>query len=317
MTAANVLEAHKLIMEKYDEFLLFTLMRNSKDPRNKYKELCINSAHYASSKCKDLDGVKIKAASKAAYEIAFKRFSEMCVEELLTSKNQEEFKKRYDAALRVQLYCKFFGHDVKAFLDKFESENPENERNLASSMIALLEDVEKNIKLEFSKFEIIQSAVNVDDLQIIIGLKEGLDGLLGEFKKYFNETLSANSLNKRAKIAVIQDLVFQFQMGAGGLIRGYQIKTESKESWAPFLLNMLLLVTVIGVLPVLYSFGTKAVTGQYAFFDKSTVRKTSVEEMAPEDKLLAFNQTEIDEDSEEEIDEGVATEGMQNPSYCG
>lgn len=294
---ADILQTHKSIMYHYDLFLDFTFaQRRNDNVSTKHRILCDRAAFYTSNKSAS-DGSKIQAASDAAYMIADNRLKKLSEENYIIN-----FKEAYDAALRVELYRQFLGQgqDYKALKRKFKKEKPNDEQNLDSVMKFLLEDIEQNINSEFSKFEKIQSSVIEDEKQIIGSMKKQLDELLDEFKGDFEATLVNERLDKPAKKAAIQNRVLDFQIAAGYLIRSYQVKTKSNESWAPFLLNMLLLITAFGTLPAIYSLRTKAVTGHYIFFDKPTIHQTPVEEMASEDKLLGFNEPIVEKASEKE-----------------
>lgn len=299
MKADNVLKVHQSIMNYYNLFSDFAFAQFRQNERAGCKALCNNAASFVAKKSTTLDNVnpqdKIMAASGAAYKIAAERLEKLSGEEYLV-----KFKETYDAALRIELYRQFLSLDLKALKLKFKKEKPNDKLNLESFMNFLLEDIEKNINSQFSKFEKTQSSVTKVEYQIISLMKEQLDELLDELRKSFNATLRDATLDKPAKKADLQNKVLDFQIAAGRLIRSYQVKTKSNESWAPFLLNMLLLITAFGTLPAIYSLGTKAVTGHYTFFDKPTIRQTPVEEMASEDKLLGFNEPIVDEASEKE-----------------
>ncbi len=95
--------------------------------------------------------------------------------------------------------------------------------------------------------------------------------------------------DKQLKRELVRDCYqasFDFQIEAGKMIRKYQLKTKSDESWKPFLKNLLLIITGLGTIPAIASFISRAATGKYMFFDKRKMRERTEEEMVPEDKLL-------------------------------
>lgn len=292
MKPTNVLKIYELIMMEYDKLLPCILTpvvdNNLEKTKEKLNVLATETAPTCASgesaSFGDINAdAKIMAASLAAFNIASKRVEDVqdC------EKYKEDFRKAYDAALRVELYRQFLdqGQDIEELKLKFIKEKPTATPNLNSLMDFLFDDISKNINFEFSKFEKVQGSTAQTGSQLIDSMRNKLTDLLEKFKQDINENLSTNDSNK-TKINAIQDAALDFQIAAGQLIRGYQLKTESNENWAPFLKNMLMLITVIGAAPAIISLVNKAVTGHYAFFDKTVVSKTPLEEMSPEDQLL-------------------------------
>lgn len=270
----NILQIHKSIMTNYDTFLEVNSAIYSANALSElYKNLCKNAADHASKKSHS-DKSKIKAASNAAYTIAHKHLEGFSDEEYKTN-----FKAAYDTALRVELYRQFFGQNI------LEVYAQVREQNLVSLINTIVEDIREKINSEFSKFSNLHDSMTETELQIINAMKDQLEEMLGKLKENLNT--SSNKRSDQTYTEYVNDIVLNYQIEAGRLIRSYQVKTESNEYWAPFLLNIFLLLTVIGTLPAIYSLGTKAVTGHYAYFDDPVIRQTPKEEMAPEDILLS------------------------------
>lgn len=293
MKPANVLRIYELIMIKYDKLLPIYLNdvedNNLDDLKLKLKSLT-DSINSAATCVAGEDEVvafgELKIwnilldASSAAFNIA--------TEKMRSEGDCEEYKKgfriAYDAALRVELYRQFFAmgqnlNDLKLqFLKELKIPAP----NLKSLIDFLFENISKNINSEFGKFQKAQSSMIETESQQVTILKSELDKLLKKFKQEFSN-INTDLLNQNMEI---QNVSLDFQIAAGQLIRSFQLKNESNESWAPFLKNMLLVITGIGAIVTAISLITKAATGHYLFFDKPIVRNTTLEEMAPEDKLL-------------------------------
>ncbi|WED42067.1 hypothetical protein [Legionella cardiaca] len=289
MKPENVFKIYELIMTEYNKLLPILLINteenNLHEIKEKLKTLATDTAPTcASGECADFADVntdaKIMAASLAAFNIASDKVKDIHDGE----EYKEKFKTAFDAALRVELYRQFLSldQDLNELRNKFIINDPSARVTLKSLMNFLYEEISKNINSEFSKFEKVQGSVKPDDLEKINSMRQDLTILFEKFKKVVDENQS---------IEVIQNASLEFQIKAGQLIRGYEVKNESNESWTPFLKNMLMLVTIIGTIPAVISLLTKAVTGSYAFFDKPIIRKTSAEEVAPEDKLLGTLRT--------------------------
>ena len=72
-----------------------------------------------------------------------------------------------------------------------------------------------------------------------------------------------------------------FLNDAKAMITKYEPQIKSDKSWAPFLKNLALLLSVLGTIPAVYSMGKKAVTGHYSFFDKKTISEEKLKEQLP------------------------------------
>ncbi len=295
MKPANVLRIHELIMTKYDKLLPIYLSRventNLDETKQKLGTLT-NSIESAPTCAAGEDEVvafsehdtwdKIMDASGAAFYIA----SEKMKDEGDCGEYKKGFRTAYDAALRVELYRKFLakGQNLQDLTLQFIREKLIPVPNLKSLIDFLFENISNNINSEFSKFQKAQGSMTETESQQVTSIKSELDKLLEKFKQEFSN-ISTDELNPNKKMD-IQKVSLDFQIAAGQLIRGYQLKNESNESWAPFLKNMLFVITGIGAIVTAISLISKAATGHYMFFDKPVVRNTTLEEMAPEDKLL-------------------------------
>jgi hypothetical protein len=292
MNATNVLKIYELVMMEYDKLLPLVLApvvdNNLEQTQNQLHTLATETApNCASGESAGFGEAtadpKIMVASLAAFNIASTHTENVqdCTQ------YKEDFRKAYDAALRVELYRQFLtkGQDIKELTLEFLKEKPNDTPTLKSLMDFLFEDISKNIHSEFRKFEKAQGSLTQVESQLIDSMRNKLNDLLEKFKQSISVHLSTPDSDK-IKTNSIQKAALDFQIAAGQLIRSYQLKTESNEKWAPFLKNMLMLITGIGTIPAIISLVNKAITGKYAFFDKVVVSKTSPEEVSPEDQLL-------------------------------
>ncbi|KTD17682.1 hypothetical protein [Legionella jordanis] len=288
MKPEKVLKIAQSIMANYDSSLEKALASNGNDLetlKEKIHKVAFDSApKLASWECRNfvdgIDVIGIMAAAQTAFAKAYRHTNG--IEDVENYKT--EFKKAYDAALRVELYRRFIGIGLnkEALTIRFVEKNRHlpNPRELGQFMLV---EIRENIKQQFKKFEAIQNSVSTMDKGTIASLKRELDTKLNNFQQRLNELMSQD---EPARDNAMQEASLALQIEAGRLIREYQVKMESNSSWGPFLKNLLLLLTGIGTIPALVSVASKLKSGQYSFFDQAFLRKTPGDDMAPEDRLL-------------------------------
>lgn len=279
MKSENVLKIHKLFMDKYDKLVprIIEGKGNVEEFITENLPAVVFNETFAYTESETYD--KIVIASTAAFKIASLR------------ENPDDFREAYDASLRVELYRQFLAmnqDNIETLKLKFIKEN-KNAPTVGQITESLFNDVTNKMRAEFGKFEKIQSALSASDCELIRSMERKLMNFM------LNLTLNVRRINDSGtiktpynKIKAIQDVTLDFEIAAGQLIRGYQVKTESNSSWAPFLKNMLLLITIIGTIPAIVSIGNKVINGSYSFFDNQILHKPTLpEELAAEDQLLA------------------------------
>jgi hypothetical protein len=278
MKSENVLKLHKLFMDKYDKLVprIIEGKGNVEEFINVNLPAVVFSETFAYTEPKDY--AKIAIASTAAFKIASLR------------ENPDDFREAYDASLRVELYRQFLAmnQDLEALKIKFIKEN-KTKATVGQITEFLFNDVTNNMRAEFGKFEKIKSSLSATDCELIRSMEIRLNRLMLDLTlKIRTINNNGTTLTQMDTIKAIQDATLDFEIAAGQLIRGYQVKAESDSSLAPFLKNMLLLISLIGTIPAIVSIGNKVINGSYSFFDNQALHKpTSPEEMTIEDQLLA------------------------------
>lgn len=83
-----------------------------------------------------------------------------------------------------------------------------------------------------------------------------------------------NHSDKDQDINKLNEITEKFMVDAKELLQRYTPQNESNKKWTPFVKNMLLLLSVIGTIPALYSIGSKVLSNEkrYAFFDPRTIK---------------------------------------------
>jgi hypothetical protein len=113
------------------------------------------------------------------------------------------------------------------------------------------------------------------DKTIIESFASDIDVLIDDFKDKVKTDWAGKPNENLSSIGE------KFLEDASAMIKKYEPKLESQASWKPFLKNALLLISVIGTLPALFSIGMKAVTGKYSFFDRKSISDEQLQMKLP------------------------------------
>lgn len=298
MIAKDVLEFFDAVMASYDRVIKNTLADGNLLNRNLLKmseferikavtkaasEVAPLSAYDFSAKYDEAE--KIETSGLAAAEYA----TEQLVEEQDPAEYKRLFKEYFEASLRMELYKQFCVPLLRSYKSKLLIEfiNANNgvtasPKNVLSYHIHKEKD---KVLSEIKRYESHKKNLPEEDVKIIDNLKLDINEHLNEFDDNINSVFAGNNTDE-VKIKLIRESALDFQVKTGQLLRKYQFKAESDSSWKPFLKNLALLLTGVGILPAVVSLIKKAVTGRYAFFDKESLRATPNDEKAAEDKLL-------------------------------
>lgn len=131
------------------------------------------------------------------------------------------------------------------------------------------------IIIDYSEYAILSYGVDQCKKAILAEIKS-LDDPKNEILEEFLEDIDSLIANYKDKVKTdwigsptkeLPQISKRFLKDSHVLIEKYQPQIRSNTSWKPFLSNGLLLLTVIGTLPALFSMGMKATTGRYSFFD--------------------------------------------------
>lgn len=90
--------------------------------------------------------------------------------------------------------------------------------------------------------------------------------------KNFNVASLATLRDQPAELALI------FANDARTLVNKYTLQNVSDFSWTPLVKNLLLLGSVVGTIPALFSIGSKIFKGHYAFFDGKGIEDCQLKE---------------------------------------
>lgn len=296
MKPEDVLKIHELIMKQYDEMLAWH-SNDEADIMQTIAELAkdlapsVVSGGYA-SQCEGNEGAdqKIMAAAVAAYNAAYNAtIKQVRLQSILDGipENVGEFKEKfrimYEAMLRFELYRQFLAinQDLGDLKVKFLERNSPDQlstKNLIEFALSL--QIEK-VSAEFKKFEK-KHMLTAREKEIILELKRDVDEYLAKFRKYndegkFDGVQGAETFYRSA---------MAMQIYVEKMFGKYRIETESNQSWAPLLKNLLMMLTGVGVIVLAISLGVKAATGQYAFFDKTSLKEVADNERSASEKLI-------------------------------
>lgn len=295
----NILKIYELIMKEYDNYLddaasVINTLKTISDAENLLMEFTNNRlpglAIDECQKFEELSAIEISNIIKTVLIAASVSANNRLALELPESAKEyvDAFKKEYDAALRIELFRHFFGkgQDIEEIKSKFKASNPSEILDVSSLATFLFNDIVSIIQAELSDFENKIKTMCPEELPALEQLNSELTSIVGEFHQNIDLILKASNGSDAEKIKAYQDAALDFQIAAGQVLRSVKIGNESHISWKPFLSNLFLLVSVVGTIPALVSMISKTVTGNYKFFDKTIVRNTTADEIAPEDQLL-------------------------------